>query len=63
MKVANKTTCALRSRDAKVMKSMLSCREFICAVIKKLLSHLFRQKCYTVWSALRGISPHLQQKG
>jgi len=44
IKVANMTSCLLRSRDVKIMKSMLSCREFICAQSHKFLSYLIRQK-------------------
>jgi len=57
IKVANMTSCLLRSRDVKVMKLMLSCREFICAQRhKKFLLYLFRQKSYTAKSA-RGVFP------
>jgi len=57
IKIANMTSCLLRSRDVKVMKSMLACREFICAQSqKKFLSYLFRQKSYTAKSAL-GVFP------
>jgi len=53
IEVANMTSCLLRSRDVKVMKLMLSCREFICAQShNKFLSYLFRQKSYTAKSAL-----------
>jgi len=57
IKVANMTSCLLRLRDVKVMKLMLSCREFICAQShKKILSYLYRQKSYTAKSAL-GVFP------
>jgi len=65
IKVANMTSCLLRSREAKVMKSMLSCGEFICAQSHKNynLSYLFRQKHYTAMSALGLFFPYLQHKG
>jgi len=64
IKIANMTSCLLRSRDVKVMKSMLSCREFICAQShKKVLLYIFRLKSYTAKSALVVFSPHLQHKG
>jgi len=57
IKVANMTSCLLRSRDVKAMKSMLSCREFICAQShKKCLSRL---KSYTAKSA-QGYFPEVQ---
>jgi len=47
------TSCLLRSRDVKVIKLMLFCREFICAQSHKtFLPYLFRQKSYTAKSAL-----------
>jgi len=57
IKVANMTSCLLRSRDVKVMKSMLFCREFICAQSHKtFLTYLSRQKSYTAKSAV-GVFP------
>jgi len=41
IKVANMTSCLLRSRDVKVMKLMLSCREL---VVHKIIKNF----CYTV---------------
>jgi len=58
IKVATLTSCLLRSRDAMVIKLMLSCREFICAQSPiTFLSYLFRQKSYTAQSALGVFSP------
>jgi len=56
--------CLLRSRDAEVMKSILSCGDFICAQIHtKFLSYLFRQKSYTAKSALGVFSPIFATQG
>jgi len=58
IKVANMTSYLLRSRDVKVMKSMLSCRELTCAQRhEKFMSYLFRQKSYTVKSVLEVFPP------
>jgi len=53
--------CLLRSRDVKVMKSMLSCREFICAQIRtKFLSS---DKKFTQQRVLWGYFPPIATKG
>jgi len=55
-KVANMTSCLLRSRDAKEMQLTLSCREFSCAPSHKTyLWFILKQEIYTPKSAL-GIS-------
>jgi len=63
IKVVYMTSCLLRSRDDKVMKLMLSWREFICAQShKKLLSYLFRQKV-TQQRVLWGYFPPFATQG
>jgi len=64
IKIANMTSRLLRSRDVKVMNSMLSCREFICAQShNKFLSYLFRLKCCTAKSALGVLFPPIATHG
>jgi len=47
IKVANMMSCLLKSRNAKVMKLMLSCREFICALIESFGQFVpIRFPCY-----------------
>jgi len=53
-------SCLLKSRDAKVMKSMLSCREFICA---KMLCHICLDKNVTQQRMLWGYIPPFATQG
>jgi len=57
IKVANMTLCLLRSRDVKVMKSMLSCREFICAQSHKNFYLISSDKKCTQQRVLWGYFP------
>jgi len=59
IKVANMTSCLLRSRNAKVMKSMLSCEEFICAQSHKNFYHICLDKIVTQQKVFWGYFPSI----